>query len=326
MKTSMTHTTTTVLSAIGLGAVTAYFLDAESGRRRRALARDKMIHWQSDASAFGGKAARDLGNRTRGMAAVTKRAIMERTGRSESRGAGTERRPEGAETRIDVLQDNWSPATRLLMAGAGGALMVFGLMRRGVAGPIVAGAGAAALTRSAANRSLRRLTGLEPDRDAVEFQKTIQVEAPVEDVYRLWSHPEMFPRFMDHLKEVEPMGDGLYRWVAAGPGSVPVTWQARVTEQEPNERVAWESVDGSRVRTHGQVHFENGEDGMTRVHVQMGYTPPGGALGHAIASLLGSDPKHAMDDDFLRLKSLLEKGKATAHGRRVTRMELEAAH
>jgi uncharacterized membrane protein len=54
----------------------------------------------------------------------------------------------------------------------------------------------------------------------------------------------------------------------------------------------------------------------------MTYNPPAGALGHAVASLLGSDPKRAMDEDLLRFKSLLEEGKASARGRTITREAL----
>jgi len=54
----------------------------------------------------------------------------------------------------------------------------------------------------------------------------------------------------------------------------------------------------------------------------MSYNPPGGALGHGLATLLGSDPKRAMDEDLVRFKSLLEAGRTRAHGERVTREEL----
>jgi uncharacterized membrane protein len=50
----------------------------------------------------------------------------------------------------------------------------------------------------------------------------------------------------------------------------------------------------------------------------MAYQPPAGALGHAIARLLGADPKTLLDEDFVRLKSLFEKGKTRTHGRVVT--------
>jgi hypothetical protein len=58
--------------------------------------------------------------------------------------------------------------------------------------------------------------------------------------------------------------------------------------------------------------------------IRMTYKPPAGALGHAVASLLGSDPKRAMDEDLLRFKSLLEEGKASARGPTITREALGA--
>jgi uncharacterized membrane protein len=59
--------------------------------------------------------------------------------------------------------------------------------------------------------------------------------------------------------------------------------------------------------------------------VRMSYHPPGGAIGHAVASLFGADPKAAMDDDLARLKSLLEVGKAGAHGTHVTKEQLASS-
>ncbi len=75
----------------------------------------------------------------------------------------------------------------------------------------------------------------------------------------------------------------------------------------PNRVIAWESVPGSDVYNAGRVRFES-VDGATRIDVFMTYNPPGGVAGHAIAALFGADPNTAMDDDLLKLKSLLEQG------------------
>jgi uncharacterized membrane protein len=56
--------------------------------------------------------------------------------------------------------------------------------------------------------------------------------------------------------------------------------------------------------------------------VRMIYNPPAGALGHAVASLLGGDPKSRMDEDLMRFKSLLEEGRTRMHGPQITREEL----
>jgi len=60
------------------------------------------------------------------------------------------------------------------------------------------------------------------------------------------------------------------------------------------------------------------------VHVEMSYNPPAGLLGHAVAALLGLDPKNAMDQDFIRMKSFFELGKTRTHGHPVAKAEVQA--
>jgi hypothetical protein len=71
------------------------------------------------------------------------------------------------------------------------------------------------------------------------------------------------------------------------------------------------------------VKFQQNESGGTTLHVQFVYNPPAGVIGHVFASPFGADPKHALDDDMARLKSLFEVGKTTVHGHRITRDEVE---
>jgi len=90
---------------------------------------------------------------------------------------------------------------------------------------------------------------------------------------------------------------------------VPVEWNARLVEVEPNAFLRWRSVFGSTVKHEGLVRFEPSGAG-TRVTVQLRYVPPGGAFGHAVASLFGADPKSEMDADLMRMKSMIETGRA----------------
>jgi uncharacterized membrane protein len=64
----------------------------------------------------------------------------------------------------------------------------------------------------------------------------------------------------------------------------------------------WKSVEGSRLETAGIVHFGENEDGTTSVQVKLSYNPRAGGMGHAIASLFGSDPKTEMDVDLMRME------------------------
>jgi uncharacterized membrane protein len=208
-------------------------------------------------------------------------------------------------------QPLWSPARRLAIGVAGGALAAWGLARRGAGGRLLAGTGAALLVRSFTNRPLGHLLGRGAPAGAVDLQKTIRIEAPVEDVYRLWSQFEKLPTFMSHLAEVRRVGDDRYHWIARGPAGVDLDWIARVTAREDNRLLAWESEPGSAIGTAGRVRFEP-EGEATRVQVQMSYTPPAGVAGHAVARLFGADARTAIDHDLTRLKSLLEHGKTTA--------------
>ena len=74
-----------------------------------------------------------------------------------------------------------------------------------------------------------------------------------------------------------------------------------------NREMTWRAVEGSDVDHTGRVRFESDGQG-TRVHVQLQYAPPGGVIGHVVAKAFGVDPKSEMDDDLLRLKSVIETG------------------
>jgi uncharacterized membrane protein len=104
-----------------------------------------------------------------------------------------------------------------------------------------------------------------------------------------------------------------------------VQWDAELIELQPNELVAWRSARGAAVENAGRVRFTRNEQGGTRVEVQLSYHPPGGRLGHLLATLLGAGPKKLMDDDLVRLKSLIELGKATGRRGAVTLEEIALA-
>jgi len=211
------------------------------------------------------------------------------------------------EQRPELLQENWAPATRVIMGTIGAGLMLQGVRSKGAVGRTLSALGLGLLTRAMTNLPARRLVGAGASRRAVDVQKTVVVAAPIERVWELWSEFEQFPSFMSHLREVRRIDENRSHWVASGPAGIPVEWDAVITEWAPNEAMAWKSVEGSTVQTAGRVRFRPTPDGNTEIDVHLSYTPPAGVLGHAIASLFGTDPKHAMDEDMVRLKSLLEE-------------------
>jgi uncharacterized membrane protein len=223
----------------------------------------------------------------------------------------------------DFQQETWAPATRLVFGIAGGALLAQGIRSRGMVGRGLSAVGIGLLTRALTNASSRQLMNLGVGgKPAIEVEKTLTVAAPVDEVWELWSNFENFPRFMTHIREVRKVDEGRSRWVAVGPAGLPIEWEAVVTDWVPQQFIGWTSVEGSALETTGQVRFRATSTGSTEIDVRMEYSPPAGAAGHALASLLGADPKRAMDDDLVRLKSLLEQGKTRAGGDEVVLEEV----
>jgi uncharacterized membrane protein len=226
--------------------------------------------------------------------------------------------------RMEFMQAHWSPSARLVAGAAGAGLALYGRTRTGLLGTVIGGAGAALLARALFNLELKLLLGSAGERGAVTVQKTIEVAAPIDEVFDLWSRYENFPRFMSHVREVRRLSGDRSQWVVSGPAGVPVTWQTVQTHCAPNESIAWrtEPQGGDTVAHAGTVRFHPTASGGTRLHITMSYTPIGGAFGHGLAALFGADPKQAMDEDLVRFKSLFEHGKTTAREGTVRREEL----
>lgn len=216
--------------------------------------------------------------------------------------------------RSAFLQENWSPTTRAIGTLAGSAAALWGLRQHRAAGALVGGAGLMLLGRALTNVELRRMFGIGEHDYAVNVNKSIRIQAPVETVYRVWSDFEGLPTITKHVAKVKRLngresGHDRWRWTIRASGGLELTFNAVVTEREENRRLAWSTEDGSTLRHAGQVTFRDNGDGSTTADVKLVYHPIGGAFGHWIARVLGVDPKHQMDDDLLRMKTYLETGK-----------------
>jgi uncharacterized membrane protein len=211
--------------------------------------------------------------------------------------------------RYELLQSNWAPATRLVAGMAGGLLTIYGLRRRTLPGPLISAAGVTLFARALTNLELQRLVGIGAGRRAVDIQKTLHIDAPVDRVFDLWANVENFPHFMSNVREVRKTSDNTSHWVVAGPAGTSVEWDAVITTYIPNEVLGWKTNPGAAVQHAGIVHFYPNPDGTTTVDVKLSYNPVAGALGHAVASLFGADPETEMNQDLLRMKTFIETGK-----------------
>jgi uncharacterized membrane protein len=211
-------------------------------------------------------------------------------------------------TRFELLQENWSPAARLAAGALGSGLLAASFRARAGACALLGLAGTTLVARAATNQSLRAMLGIADSSQGIVVQKTINVDAPVEEVFAFWTDYQNFPRFMHNVREVH-VRDDVSHWVVAGPAGVPVQWNAKLVEVEANRLLRWRSIFGSSVKHEGCVRFEPNGAGGTRVTVRLRYLPPGGAFGHAVATVFGADPKSEMDADLMRMKSMIETGR-----------------
>ena len=142
-----------------------------------------------------------------------------------------------------------------------------------------------------------------------EVKKSIIINATPEEVYNFWHDFENLPRFMKHLERVSATGERRSHWVAKAPAGTTVEWDAEITEDRPNELIAWRSVEGADVDNAGTVTFEAAPGGRgTIVHVDLEYSAPGGIAGTVVATLFGEEPAQQINDDLRRLKQVIEVG------------------
>jgi len=116
-----------------------------------------------------------------------------------------------------------------------------------------------------------------------EVESSCEVDVPVRTAYDQWTQFEEFPRFMGSVQEVRQLDDVHLQWKARVAGK-PKAWTAEITEQIPDQRIAWRSTSGPM--NMGVVTFDKIAEGRTRVTLRMVYGPE--SLDEKIADALGA--------------------------------------
>jgi uncharacterized membrane protein len=137
-------------------------------------------------------------------------------------------------------------------------------------------------------------------------EQSIDIDVPVRVAYDQWTQFESFPEFMDGVEEVRQIDDTHLHW-RAKVGGKEVEWDAVITEQLPDERVAWKATDGKA--NAGVVTFHRLSDDSSRIMVQIEHESEG--VMEKVGSALGAD-KHEVKNSLERFKELVERrGSAT---------------
>ncbi|HXH13027.1 MAG TPA: SRPBCC family protein [Alphaproteobacteria bacterium] len=131
-------------------------------------------------------------------------------------------------------------------------------------------------------------------------EKSIDINVPVRTAYNQWTQFEEFPRFMEGVESVTQLDDTRLHWVA-NVGGDRKEWDARITEQIPDQRIAWRSEGGEF--TAGDVFFQSLDANRTRVTVRFDYEPKG--ITEKIGDMLGVVSRR-VENDLERFKDFIE--------------------
>jgi uncharacterized membrane protein len=130
--------------------------------------------------------------------------------------------------------------------------------------------------------------------------KSIDVNVPISQAYNQWTQFEDFPNFMGGVESISQLDDRRQHWKVKV-GGVAREFDTEVTEQHPEERIAWKSTDGTSHA--GVVTFHKLSDADTRVTVQLDWAPDG--VVEKAGSALGVDD-HQVSGDLDRFKTFIE--------------------
>jgi uncharacterized membrane protein len=133
-----------------------------------------------------------------------------------------------------------------------------------------------------------------------QIEKSIEVNVPVRTAYNQWTQFEEFPRFMEGVESVKQIDDTTLHWRAEIAGQTR-EWDAKITEQKPDERVAWTNIDGAK--NAGVVTFHHINDNTSKVMLQMEFDPEG--FKEKAADVLGLW-KGRVKGDLERFKGFIE--------------------
>lgn len=205
----------------------------------------------------------------------------------------------GASRKQRDASDRFS--SRTTMAGAvlsGTALAAWGLSRRGWTGT--------ALTLGGGLLAYRGITGkIVPHKGQVRVAFTIS-RSP-QDVYSFVREPQNWPRFLQGI-EMEPGPAGALKLTLGKPAGLNIQSEVRITDEQPNEYIAWSSLPGS-LQHRGVIHFRPApSDRGTEISCAAEYRAPAGPVGRGLASLVGWDAKQLIRESLRHVKQLLEAG------------------
>jgi len=143
----------------------------------------------------------------------------------------------------------------------------------------------------------------------VTIMQSATIHRPPAELYAFWRNLKNLPRFMNHIESVEVTGPETFRWTARGAAGRTLSWESQIIEDVPGERIAWQSLPGSALKSTTSVVFHQANGGgKTSVQVEIAYVPPSGKTGEAMKAIFGADPERQVIENLNRFRALAELG------------------
>ncbi len=197
----------------------------------------------------------------------------------------------GGITAASLAREGW---TRIALLVVGAALIA-----RGIAGRCLAYEKMGISSRGHRN-------GV-PGNGGHRLEAAIEIQCPAAPLFSFWRKLENLPQVMRHVKSVEARDPRFSHWQVEGPAGQVFAWDAEIINEHQDQLIAWQSLDGATVRNAGSVRFEPKGDGITRVKIALEFDSPAGAVGVALAPLLGMAPEAELQEDLQRFKEYAER-------------------
>jgi uncharacterized membrane protein len=227
---------------------------------------------------------------------------------------------DGFKTRTNVGAGERIGSAVIAAGVLAGSAWLGGRRQFALAAPLALGGlilvGRAATGQSKGYRALRvcpddATAGSHPLSRRIVVRESFHIRRPPEELYEQWRDFASLPTIMSHLESVQTAPDGTSRWTTRDVGRGTMTWHARLTDDQPGRRIAWDASGEKGLEHDGAVTFEPATGGRgTILRVAFTYRPPGGALGAAAAKLLGQDPGAQLREDLRQFKHRMEAGES----------------
>ena len=147
-----------------------------------------------------------------------------------------------------------------------------------------------------------------PPRDDRAIEGRVTIQRSIDDVFRFYRDFRNLPRFLGNVTAIEPLGRATYRWTIQGPLGVRVKWKVKMTEEDTNGLIRYETVTSPGLRTYWEIDFVQGSDaGQTELREVM--KTPLGRVGRAALALIGKFPSEEVSANLHRLKEVMETGR-----------------